>query len=58
MQYGYRRCYRYKFIIIKLSRTQSQHSDIGEVPHHFTVVNEAFAVVVTLIDILLCPYLP
>jgi hypothetical protein len=32
--------------------------DIGAVQHNFIVVDAAFAVVVTLIDILLCPFLP
>jgi hypothetical protein len=32
--------------------------DIGTVQNHFIVVDPAFAVVVMLIDILLCPFLP
>jgi hypothetical protein len=32
--------------------------DIGAVQHHFIVVDEASAVVVALIDILQCSYLP
>jgi hypothetical protein len=32
--------------------------DIGAVQNHFIVADAAFAVVVMLIDILLCPFLP
>jgi hypothetical protein len=32
--------------------------DVGAVQYHFIVVDAAFAVVVTLIDILLCSFLP
>ena len=41
----------------QLSRTHNTH-DIGAVQNHFIVVDGAFAVVVMLIDILLCPFLP